>query len=646
MDTQPIPASPAEETPELETSHIDPAAPEDGAAPSPEAPEKPKRRFRLPQWVRQRVTAARAAFLLGPWLSYIMVEVLNNNNPFTAHSTEQDLLNLIWYYLIFWLFRMILGRKVLAGGVSAVVCFLFGLANHYVLSFRGRIIFPCDLLTLDTAAVVAKSYDYTPDKQIWIALAVLGGYLLLLLLAHIVYHPKGRQRLGRKLLWGSIAGMVIYLFAFFFTPLLPTIGIYTQQWRTQQNGFLLNFTTAIRYSFVSEPDGYDADKVAQTARSYRSQSVTDAGELPENLIFIMNESFSDLTAAFPNLELSEDPLAFYHSLTENTVKGTMISPVTGGGTANVEFEYLTGDSLAFLPSSTVAYQLYLYDGCPSLVSQAKDLGYHTIAFHPYLSSGWNRTSVYPWLGFDEVHFQEDVQDPQYIRNYVSDLSDYEQLFRWTEENDGPTMIFNVTMQNHSGYSQGWNNLSGDVNVTGGAKSSSITTQYFSLMKESDQAIQALVEHYSQVDEKTMIVFFGDHQPPLGNTFFETLYGKKLDERDPEEVQQAYEAPFFIWANYDIPERDDLRISSNYLGVLAAEVAGLPLTGYQQLLSRLMDALPVASTAGYVTAEGQITQEVEELPGYVQSLYREYELAAYNHLFDEKHHPEDFFSLRK
>ena len=631
MDTQPIPASPAEETPELEASHIDPAAPED--APSPETPVKPKRRFHLPQWVRQRVTAARAAFLLGPWHSYIMVEVLNNNNPFTAHSTEQDLLNLIWYYLIFWLFRMILGRKVLAGGVSAVVCFLFGLANHYVLSFRGRIIFPCDLLTLDTAAVVAKSYDYTPDKQIWIALAVLGGYLLLLLLAHIVYHPKGRQRLGRKLLWGSIAGMVIYLFAFFFTPLLPTIGIYTQQWRTQQNGFLLNFTTAIRYSFVSEPDGYDADKVAQTARSYRSQSVTDAGELPENLIFIMNESFSDLTAAFPNLELSEDPLAFYHSLTENTVKGTMISPVTGGGTASVEFEYLTGDSLAFLPSSTVAYQLYLYDGCPSLVSQAKDLGYHTIAFHPYLSSGWNRTSVYPWLGFDEVHFQEDVQDPQYIRNYVSDLSDYEQLFRWTEESAGPTMIFNVTMQNHSGYSQGWNNLSGDVTVTGGAKPSSITTQYFSLMKESDQAIQALVEHYSQVDEKTLIVFFGDHQPPLGNTFFETLYGKKLDERDPEEVQQAYETPFFIWANYDIPEQDDLRISSNYLGVLAAEVAGLPLTGYQQLLSRLMDVLPVAGTAGYLTADGQVTQEAEELPGYVQSLDREFELAAYNHLFD-------------
>ena len=644
MDTQPIPASPAEETPELEASHIDPAAPED--APSPETPVKPKRRFRLPQWVRQRVTAARAAFLLGPWLSYIMVEVLNNNNPFTAHSTEQDLLNLIWYYLIFWLFRMILGRKVLAGGVSAVVCFLFGLANHYVLSFRGRIIFPCDLLTLDTAAVVAKSYDYTPDRQIWIALAVLGGYLLLLLLAHIVYHPKGRQRLGRKLLWGSVAGMVIYLFAFFFTPLLPTIGIYTQQWRTQQNGFLLNFTTAIRYSFVSEPDGYDADKVAQTARSYRSQSVTDAGELPENLIFIMNESFADLTAAFPNLELSEDPLAFYHSLTKNTVKGTMISPVTGGGTANVEFEYLTGDSLAFLPSSTVAYQLYLYDGCPSLVSQAKDLGYHTIAFHPYLSSGWNRTSVYPWLGFDEVHFQEDVQDPQYIRNYVSDLSDYEQLFRWTEESDGPTMIFNVTMQNHSGYSQGWNNLSGDVTVTGGAKPSSITTQYFSLMKESDQAIQALVEHYSQVEEKTLIVFFGDHQPPLGNTFFETLYGKKLDERDPEEVQQAYETPFFIWANYDIPEQDDLRISSNYLGVLAAEVAGLPLTGYQQLLSRLMDVLPVAGTAGYLTADGLVTQEAEELPGYVQSLYREYELAAYNHLFDEKRHPEDFFSLRK
>ena len=639
------PPSPADTEP-LPCPDAAPAETPEGTLPG-ETPEMPgKRRFRLPPWVRERVTAARAAFLLGPWIAYLMVEILNNNNPFTAHSAEQVALNLVWYYLIFWLFRMILGRKVLSGGVSAVVCFLFGLANHYVLSFRGRIIFPCDLLTLDTAAVVARSYDYTPDREIWIALAILGGYLLLLLLAHVIYHPRGRQRLGRKLLWGSIAGMVIYLFAFFFTPLLPSIGIYTQQWRTQQNGFLLNFTTAIRYSFVSEPEGYNADKVAQTARSYPSQSADAAGELPENLIFIMNESFADMTAAFPNLELSEDPLAFYHSLTENTVKGTMISPVTGGGTANVEFEYLTGDSLAFLPSSTVAYQLYLYEGCPSLVSQAKDLGYRTIAFHPYLSSGWNRTSVYPWLGFDEIYFQEDVQDPQYIRNYISDLSDYEQIFRWTEESDGPAMIFNVTMQNHSGYSQGWNNLSGDVSITGGAKPSSITTQYFSLMKESDRAIQALIEHYSQTEERTLIVFFGDHQPPLGNTFFETLYGKKLDEREPEEVLQAYEAPFFLWANYDIPERDDLRISSNYLGVLTAEVAGLPLTGYQQLLSRLMDVLPVASTAGYVTAEGDVCQQAEELPGYVQSLYREYELAAYNHLFDEKRHPEDFFSLAK
>ena len=688
MDTQPISSSVptadgASPLPEREVTDIPPAA--DAAAPSPaetnapppeeapaentgegfspleeflladlieeglqpeDLPSRPRKRRRPFQWLRRRETAVRAAFFLGPWISYLMVEVLNNNNPFTAHSTEQDILNLIWYLLIFWVFRMMIGRRVLAAGVSAAVCFLFGLANHYVLSFRGRIIFPCDLLTLDTAAAVAKSYDYAPDREIWIALGILGGYLAILLLAHVVYHPKGRQTLGRKLFWGSLAAMAVYLFAFFFTPLLPTIGIYTQQWRTQQNGFLLNFTTAIRYSFVSEPEDYSAQRAEEIAAEYPSEPASAAGELPENLIFVMNESFSDLTAAFPNLELSEDPLSFYHSLTKNTVKGTMISPVTGGGTANVEFEYLTGDSLAFLPASTVAYQLYLYDGCPSLVSQVKDLGYHTIAFHPYLSSGWNRTSVYPWLGFDEVYFQEDVVDPQYIRNYVSDLSDYEQLFRWTEENDGPTMIFNVTMQNHSGYSQGWNNLSGDVSVTGGAKSSSITTQYFSLMKESDQAIQALVEHYSQVEEKTLIVFFGDHQPPLGNTFFETLYGKKLDERDPEEVQQAYETPFFIWANYDIPEQDDLRISSNYLGVLAAEVAGLPLTGYQQLLSRLMDVLPVAGTAGYVTADGQVTQEAEELPGYVQSLYREYELAAYNHLFDEKHHPEDFFSLRK
>ncbi len=615
----------------------------------PKAPPRWRRVLRrgkraAARFLNDRENAARAAFLLGPWLTYLMVEYLNNNDPFHSLNAGQIALNLVWYGLFFWAARLVLGRKALAAAVASGLCFLFGLANHYVLVFRGRIIFPCDLLSVGTAANVAANYDYTPDRNVWTAAALLAGYWILLTLTHVAFHPRGRQRLHWGVTVGSLAAMAVYIYAFFFTPWLPSIGIWAQQWKTQANGFLLNFMAALRYSFVSAPEGYAAERAKELAdEASRLPAVSSGLTPPENLIVVMNESFADMEASFPNLELTEDPLAFFHSLTDNTVRGTMLSPVTGGGTANVEFEYWTGDALAFLPANTVAYQLYCYDGMPSMVSQLKGLGYHAIAFHPYLSSGWNRTSVYPWMGFDEQFYEDDVQDPEIIRDYVSDASDYRQFFRWTEGHDGPTLIFNVTMQNHSGYSQGWNNLEQSVRVSGpdGAGSSS-ATQYFSLMKESDEALRKLIEYYQASDERTMVVFFGDHQPPLGNPFYEAVYGKRLVERTTEEVFQEYETPFFIWANYDIPEAEDVILSSNYLGVFTAYLMGLDLTPWQRFQLRMYTELPVVSTIGFRTADGAITGSEDELPEKARALYEQYRILAYNHLFDEKNHPEGFF----
>lgn len=606
--------------------------------------EAPKRRkFHIPRWLFDRENVARAVWALGPWCTYLMVEILNDNDPFTSLTPEQVTLNLVWYYLIFWVVRMLLGRKNAASAVSASACFAFGLANHYVLTFRGRVIFPCDLLSIRTGINVMSDFDFTPDRQIWIAAAILAGYLLAVLFARLIFRRRGRQRLRRAAVLSSCAVIAVYLYVFFFTGALPAIGIYAQQWKTQANGFVLNFMAALRYSFVSRPEGYSAGAAQAIADEFESAPDAPAAEPPENLIVIMNESFADLTAAYPDLQLTDDPLAFYHSLTENTVKGTMVSPVTGGGTANVEFEYLTGDSLAFLPSSTVAYQLYLYDGAPSLVSQAKALGYHATAFHPYLASGWNRTSVYPWLGFDKSIFLEDLPQPaseDLIRQYVSDAADYRRLYSWTDEQDGPTFLFNVTMQNHSGYAQGWNNLEHTVELS--QQPTAVTTQFFSLMKESDDAIRQLIEHYSASDERTMVVFFGDHQPPLGNDFYRKLAGKNLDDRDTGEVMQQYGVPFFIWANYDIPERQNVLISSNFLGTLTCQLAGFPMTGWQKLHAALMEQLPVATTVGFVTADGTVYGSESALPEETAALYEKYRIMAYNHLLDEKHHPENFY----
>ena len=576
---------------------------------------------------------SRLVFLLGPWASFWMVEILNENDVFSNLYAWQVLMNLVWYYIWFVVCRLALGRRRRAAALAAAVCFLVGLVNHYVLRFRGRILFPADLTAWRTAANVADAFDFSIDLEMQQALILLAAYLAMVFFC---VPQKRRDKMPKPLGAGLILFVLGYNFAFFCTGALPALGIYTQQWVTQANGFLLNFTVAMRYSSVDKPEDYSHDKVLELMEEYPAVEGNGSVTQPVNIIAIMNESFADF-AVFDDFEASEDPTPFLHSLEENTVKGWMYAPVTGGGTATVEFEYLTGFSSLFQPPHTVAYQLYVEEGMPSLAAVAGSQGYETTAFHPYKSSGWNRVLAYDYLDFDRQMYEEDVVDPYYIRHYVSDRSDYEMIFRTTREQEGDTFFFNVTMQNHSGYAQGWNNLERTIELPENLNNADHSAQqFFCLMEESDKALEELITYYSQCDEPTMIVFFGDHQPPLTNAFYEQLYGKKLSERTTQEVMQQYAVPFFIWANYDIEERQDVVISPNYLGVLTAQAAGLPMTGFMNFLSQMYEDLPAITPVGFVTDDGQFLSE-EELSEEDQEWLRQYEILNYCgmvDLFDE------------
>ena len=575
---------------------------------------------------------ARLVFLLGPWVCLWMVETLNENDVFSDLYAWQVLMNMIWYYILFAVLRLVLGRIRRACALGICLAFLVGLVNHYVLRFRGRILFPADVTAWRTAANVADGFDYSMDAYIMQAAVLLTAYLFLVLVC-----PPQRKRARIPLpfalvAWGAVLG---YCFAVFCTGALPALGIYTQQWVTQRNGFLLNFTVALRYSSVEKPADYSHDKVLELMEQYPALEGAPDRQ-PTNLIVIMNESFADF-AVFDDFEASEDPTPFLHSLEENTVKGWMYAPVTGGGTATVEFEYLTGFSSLFQPPHTVAYQLYVEEGMPSLAAVAGSQGYETTAFHPYKSSGWNRVLAYDYLDFDRQMYEEDVVDPYYIRHYVSDRSDYEMIFRTTREQEGNTFFFNVTMQNHSGYAQGWNNLERTIDLPDRlARTDSSARQYFALARESDDALRELIGYYSQQDEPTMIVFFGDHQPPLTNSFYEELYGKKLSERTTEEVLRQYAVPFFIWTNYDIQEEQDVVISPNYLGVLTARLAGLPMTGFMNFLSQLYEELPAVTPVGFITGDGQYLarSELNEEQRRLLDIYETLNYCGMVDLFDE------------
>ena len=617
-----------------------------------ETPRSKKRRLRwpkLPLAERQLAWTGRALLLLLPVLAFALVEYLNYNS-WDDFTPVQIALNLAWYYLLELVFYFVRRRRRVAAAKWAFgIAWGIGMANHYLISFRGRTLFPGDFLTLRTAANVAGNYDYRPDSMQWLTIGIFAAVLVLL-----SFLPREEKRLFD---WRGFApaavGTAVFLAAFFGTGWVEGLGIEPSMWTTRGNGLVLNFTVCLKYMKVEKPDSYSQETLAALAGESPSDAAdaaasADGGTRPVNVIVIMNESLSDLSV-LPGVETNMDAMPFLRSLTENTVKGYAYSSVFGGTTANSEYEFLTGNTTAFLPAGTVPYQMYVSDGDPSLVGQMEALGYTTIAAHPYRSSGWNRPTVYADYGFDEVYFESDFQDRAYMRGdertgYVTDRCDYENLIRWYEEKEEgqPLFLFNVTMQNHSAYQMAWTNLPKEVWLTGELENRFQTVnQYLSLVYQSDQAFEDLIDYFSQVEEPTMILLFGDHQPQVATNFYTDVLGTNPDTATAQKKQMV---PFVLWANYDIPEAQGVELSLNYLSALLMDTANLPMTGYQKFLSQLWETAPVINTVGIRDAQGNWYGENAALPEELDGAIEDYKVLLYNNVFDKKDRVENFFTL--
>lgn len=614
---------------------------------------KEKRRLRWPKVALSEGKyrwLGRGVLVLAPLLAFTLVEHLNYNDPWQDFTPMQIGLNLIWYYLLELIFYFGRGRRVSAAKWALGIAWGLGMTNHYLISFRGRTLFPGDFLTLGTAVNVAGNYDYSLDRMQRISLLIL--VLALLALSLLPREARIPFAWRRFLPPVGIAGVVLAVF--FGTGFVESQGIEPSMWTTRGNGLALNFSVCLKYMRVEKPEGYSRESLEQltadTVSDGRSVTVTDPDGTtrPVNVIVIMNESFSDLSV-LPGVETNRDAMPFLRSLTENTIKGYAYSSVFGGTTANSEYEFLTGNTTAYLPAGTVPYQMYVSDGDPTLVSQMAALGYRTIAAHPYKSSGWNRPSVYRNFGFDEVYFEADFQNREYMRGdsgtgYVTDRCDYENLLRLYEEKEEgePLFLFNVTMQNHSGYQMAWDNLPREVWLTGELEGRFQTVnQYLSLIYQSDQAFEALIDYFSQVEEPTMILMFGDHQPQVATNFYTDVLGIAPPTGLAQKKQMV---PFFLWANYDIPEAEGVELSLNYLSALLMDTARLPMTGYQKYLLELWQTAPVINTVGVRGADGAWYGENETLPAGLAEAVEGYRMLLYNNIFDKSDRLDDFFHL--
>ena len=546
-----------------------------------------------------------------------------------------QLLNIVLFELIMALLLFLFGKLKTALRCQTILFMIIGLANYYVLEFRSAPIMPWDILSIGTAASVANNFKYTLSKE---TVFVLIGFVILILL-------ESKATLELKKDWRIRTGGVLASFALLwgFTAMLhqdSTVArfklydkLFTPTVMSKRDGTAVAFLMELKYIVVEKPDGYNKEDAAALLASYDTNDTESATHTP-NIIVIMNEAFSDLSV-LGDFETNEDYMPFLHSLmqegTPNTISGHLNVSVLGGNTANTEFEFLTGNTMAFLPQGSVAYQQYVKSNDYSIATYLKSKGYDTIAMHPYNASGWDRDKVYPLLGFDTFYSLKDWVNPVKIRKYVSDQSCYDKIIELYEQKDAntPFFLFNVTMQNHSSYSEEYDNFHPDITVEG--TSSKILPNYLSLIKLSDQALENLIEYFSQADEDTIIVFFGDHQP--SNSVAAPVWkinGRSGDSLTEEEEARRYKVPFIIWANYDIEAASNVETSANYLGSHVLRAAGLPLYDYRNYLSQLEGQYPVLTAIRAENAQG-ISTPVKD----VKSTLQDYMTLQYYNIFSQK-----------
>ena len=508
------------------------------------------------------------------------------------------------------------GRFKWFGLLWMTVCLLYGFASAELFAFTGNMITLSQILSLRTGVNVMGSYVLAP-----VPFVLSSGVLYVCSVCALLrIRRKVRRRLPARLLALCLAALAL---------LLPAQVYRTAHATTYKDNCLREYGIPMELLLeyksyrVNPPENYSAEAV-EGLRQYAIADVTEETDAKPHVIAIMIEAFSDLSV-LGDFETDVDPLTFTRTLWSESIHGNYLASTLAGGTSRTEWEFLTGNSMHFIPADSIPFRQYVGDSACSIVDLFRNEGYHTIGMHPFDRSGWDRYRVYPAMGFDEIYFENDLEWDSRVRGYVSDSAFVHQVIRLFESRseDAPMFLFGVTMQNHGGYAvEGFDPI---VHIEGLNIDCREEEQYLSLVKLTDDALKELINYFRGVDEDVEIVLFGDHQPGLTRRFYEKLRVK--------DASLKYIVPYVIWKNHDgIEEETDLT-SANLLPVRMLREAGLSLPPYYRFLERFGETIPAICGLAY-QYEGQYYPRGSAANEQVGALLQEYAIYQYGNMFDE------------
>lgn len=531
---------------------------------------------------------------------------------------------------------------VLSCLITHLLCCIWGIANHYVSLFRGTPILPWDFTALGTAAAVADSYHFSPSIPMVIAalLLIAATFLLRKKLLTGRFRPS-RNRMRLRITY--LCTILICAYPVLRPNALGYLGIETDVWDQSasysQNGALATFLRNTQFMSVEEPQDSSEENIERIASQVSDHTTAISEDTRPNIVAIMNESWADFED-FGNLSLSESVTDYVNSL-DNCIFGHTYTSVFGAGTSASEFEFLTGNSMAFLPSGSIPYQQYILEPSASLASLLKENGYRTLAIHPGERTSWQRNQAYPLLGFDQFKCVDDMDVPLTEEHgYVSDQSSFEQIIYEFEHKaaDERLFLFNVTIQNHGSYTV--EDYPAEVTLTDEPGKYPMAEQYLTLANKTDEAFKTLIDYFSQQEEPTIILMFGDHQPSVEQEFLDKAYGVTQDQMTMEQYMNKYKTPFLIWANYDLPD-DEIPVTSlNFLGQYLLSYSGIDNSLYEDFLADFQQTLPAITFVGYIGQNGKAYSHLEtnDYAGMIE----DYRTLAYDNLFGGKSRHTSFY----
>lgn len=329
----------------------------------------------------------------------------------------------------------------------------------------------------------------------------------------------------------------------------PAVSAVDESYRTC--GFALGFLIAARENSGIVPLDCTPETIEAVARRYSPAS--DTGQHPD-IIIVQSESFWDPTE-LPGIRFTPAPAPMYQYLRESGRAFRILSPSFGGQTANVEFELLTGLSMAFKANGSIPYSEQLRTRpAPSIPRLFASLGYRTVAIHSHSGDMYDRRSVYPNLGFAAFHAAESFSPDDRCGDYISDAALGHRVIEEIDRSDQPLMLMVVSMENHGPY-LAWRYAAPEIEVTGPLPPDELGSlrTYATGIHHADAMLASLIEHLRHRARPAVLLFYGDHLNeifPSGRILRQTGFisaANTLQDR-----VRLHSTNAVLWANYDLP----------------------------------------------------------------------------------------------